>query len=112
MDTTVESPPRGGLYALAILLSVLNFGGLIMALAEGEAGHAAAHVAIGVGLLLWGRRFRGRPGRAQRARLEGLEDEVDELRRELSDAQDRLDFTERMLTRQRADQPAPARTPR
>jgi len=42
--------------------------------------------------------LRQRPGGSERqAQLEVLEAEVNDLRRELSEAQKRLDFTERML---------------
>lgn len=36
-------------------------------------------------------------------RLEAMEDEIGSLRRELSEAQERIDFTERLLTQKRAD---------
>ena len=37
------------------------------------------------------------------ARLDALENEVGALRQELSETHERLDFTERLLTQQRAD---------
>jgi hypothetical protein len=36
-------------------------------------------------------------------RLEAMEDEIGMLRRELSEAQERIDFTERLLTQKRSD---------
>lgn len=36
-------------------------------------------------------------------RLEAMEDEIGSLRRELSEAQERIDFTERLLTQKRTD---------
>jgi len=42
---------------------------------------------------------RNRPGaRDEEARLQALEEEVAALRHELTEAQERLDFTERMMT--------------
>lgn len=94
---------RSRLRALAIVLSVLNFGGLLIALANAEPAHAGAHMAVGAGLLLWLRRIREQPVPVDRqTQIEGLEDEVDQLRRELTEAQERLDFTERMLARRPA----------
>lgn len=36
-------------------------------------------------------------------RLEAMEDEIGTLRRELSEAQERIDFTERLLTQKRTE---------
>lgn len=43
----------------------------------------------------------------QSARLAALEDDVGHLRQELSEAQERIDFTERLLARQRTDRLEP-----
>jgi septal ring factor EnvC (AmiA/AmiB activator) len=43
----------------------------------------------------------------QSARIAALEDDVGQLRRELSEAQERIDFTERMLTQQRSERLEP-----
>lgn len=89
---------------IAVVFSVLNLAGLIMAVGAGEAMHAGAHLAVGAGLWAW-IRYLGASARNGDAldeagdsdRIEGLESEVDQLRRELTEAQERLDFTERML---------------
>lgn len=94
---------------IAILLSVLNLGGLVMALGAGEPGHAVGHVMLGVGLAFWVRRLGENDGERttsfgrsdRQAQIEGLESDVDQLRRELAEAQERLDFTERMLAKRR-----------
>lgn len=93
---------------IAIVLSVINAGGLIAALGAGEPLHAFAHMAAGAGLLMWlrhistqiragGDEYEQVADAADRERIAGLENEVDQLRRELAEAQERMDFTERML---------------
>lgn len=94
---------------IAIIVSLLNVGGLVMALGAGEPAHAAGHVLVGVALVAWFRRMGERAredttesiGGDRQAQIEGLEFEVDQLRRELTEAQERLDFTERMMAKRR-----------
>lgn len=97
-------------YPIAIVLSVLNVGG---AAAAGDPWfHAGAHAALALGFGMWAQRLRQRRdkgedqtslGAIEGDRIEALEDELTRLRKELSEAQERLDFTERMLA-QRPDQ--------
>lgn len=64
----------------------------------------------GAGLAAWIRRL-GESAREsagdsigaseQQAQLEGLESDIDQLRRELTETQERLDFAERMLAQKR-----------
>ncbi len=91
---------------IAILLSVGNIAGVVQALGAGEPAHAMAHVVLGVVLAFWVRRLNERAreargdriaGSDQQAQIEGLESDLDQLRRELTETQERLDFTERML---------------
>jgi HAMP domain-containing protein len=106
---------------LAITLSILNFGAFIVALRDGEATHALGHVAAGIALFAWSRSLRRQHRESSAAdrldasdrdaQIEGLESDVEQLRRELSEAQERLDFTERMLA-QRRDPHAAAPLPR
>jgi anti-sigma-K factor RskA len=81
-----------------------------------EPWHAGAHAALAVAFAIWAQRLRQRPGRSElTARLEALEAdvnrldaldaEVGRLRQELSEAQERLDFAERLL----AQRPDPRR---
>lgn len=73
----------------------------------GEPWHAMAHGALAVGFGLWAQRLKQRrdAGEGQQAieapeaaeRMELLEGELSRMRQELSEAQERLDFTERML---------------
>jgi hypothetical protein len=95
---------------IAIVLSLFNLGGLVLALGAGEPGHAMGHVILGVGLAVWARRLGASArdsigdsigGSERHAQLEGLENEVDQLRRELTETQERLDFAERMLAQRR-----------
>ena len=102
-------------YPVAILFGVLNLIGMGYALGSGEPTHAAAHVGLMLGSWAWARRLRERREESQEEtrveagegseRLEDLEAEMDSLRRQLSETQERLDFTERML----AQRPEPRR---
>jgi hypothetical protein len=95
---------------IAVVLSVLNVLGAAFAAGQAEPWHATIHVALALGFGFWARRLRRDPGgsevqdrlealEAEVSRLEALEVDVSRLRRELSEAQERLDFTERMLAR-------------
>ncbi len=69
---------------------------------------AAAAVAVA---FIW-RRWRDRPVEMLEARNAELHDELEVLRRELADAHERLDFTERLLTeRGRAPGDSPPASP-
>lgn len=74
--------------------------------------HATVHAVLALGFGLWAQRLRRdqvaatrlEPGEdiaALQAGLEALELEVGKLRQELSDAQERLDFAERVLAQGR-----------
>ncbi len=91
----VAVSPDGVVYAALIGTSSLARGDVAaMTFASTATAHAALALAFGLGA----RRLRQRPGGSERqAQLEVLEAEVNDLRRELSEAQERLDFTERML---------------
>ncbi len=101
-------------YPISVVLSVLNLAGVVVYAAEPR--HAAAHAALAVAFGIWAQRLRQRPGGSElEARLEALEGdvsrldaldaEVSRLRHELSEAQERLDFAERLL----AQRPDPRR---
>ena len=88
---------------VAITLSAINVAalGFHTALEQGE--FAGIHAILAGGFALWaGRLGRRRPaaiaaGAGSEARLEELEAELMDQRRELADAQERLDFAERLL---------------
>ena len=85
-------------HPITVVLSVVNLVAIGFAAASAEPWHATAHAALALAFGLGARRLRQRPGGSERqAQLEVLEAEVNDLRRELSEAQERLDFTERML---------------
>ena len=81
-------------YPIAVVLAALNLIGAGFAAGSAEPMHAAAHVALAVAFGLWARRLRDGPGSNA---LEALEFEVSNLRRELGETQERLDFAERLL---------------
>jgi hypothetical protein len=90
---------------IAIVLSAVNLVAVGFAAAGAEGWHAGGHAALAVGFALWAQRLRQRGVQTGaetegelHAGLEALEIEVGELRRDLTEAQERLDFTERMLT--------------
>lgn len=91
-------------YPIAALLSMINVAAVWFAAQPAEPWHATIHAALGVAFGLWAQRLRqrldgGETGRSGElaAHLEPLELEVGQLRQELAEAQERLDFTERML---------------
>jgi hypothetical protein len=94
-------------FPIAALLALGNLVALGFAAGQGEPRHATLHAALALAFGYWARRLQEGPdGGDRQARLEGaeayealeaLEAEVTKLRMELGDAQERLDFTERML---------------
>ncbi len=101
-------------YPIAIVLSVLNVVAVGFAAGEAEPLHAATHAALALAFGLWAQALRRRApasesqprldgldvGEFQR-RLEELEAEMSNLRQELTEAQERLDFAERVLAKGR-----------
>jgi uncharacterized protein HemX len=105
-------------YPIAIFLSGLNL--IAVPVYSGDAMHALAHGMAAVAFGLWAQRLRQRRDHAleqqaiegqDASRMELLEDELTRLRHELTEAQERLDFTERMLA-QRAQQDSARGEPR
>ena len=93
-------------YPAAIVLSVLNVAGFGQAVGVGEPMHAAVHVGLAAAFGIWALRLRQGPRRsgaenALQADFESLAEEVGSLRQELSETQERLDFTERLLAQER-----------
>jgi hypothetical protein len=89
-------------HPIALALSALNLVGVGFAAGATEPWHAGIHAVLGLAFWSWAQRLRqpmavsGDP-----ERLETLELEVGQIRRELVEAQERLDFTERMLAQGR-----------
>jgi hypothetical protein len=93
---------------IAIVLSAINLVAVGFAAGTAEPWHAAGHAALGLVFGLWAQRMRLAPraieGGDSHERLEALEGDVSDMRRELNEAQERLDFTERVLA-QRPESP-------
>lgn len=93
-------------YPIAGILSAINLVAVGFAAQSGEGWHAGIHAALAVAFGLWAQRLRqrvsvgalvsGDTGELQ-ARVEAVELEQTRMRQELSEAQERLDFAERML---------------
>jgi hypothetical protein len=89
-------------FPIALGLSALNLVAVGLAMKPLEPMHATIHAALAVAFGLWAQRLRqGPPRRELPPPLAALEAEVDKLRQELSETQERLDFTERMLAQSR-----------
>jgi hypothetical protein len=88
---------------LAIVLSAVNLVAVGFAASTAEPWHAGVHAGLGLAFGLWAQRLRQqRPGRYDREdRLDLIEGEVTSLRQELTEAQERLDFAERLLAQGR-----------
>jgi hypothetical protein len=83
---------------IATVLSALNLVGVGFAAGEAEPWHAGIHAALAVAFGLWAQRLqRPSPENELQGGLEALELDMGNVRRELSEIQERLDFTERML---------------
>jgi hypothetical protein len=100
--------------AIALALSALNVGGLGYAVGVAEPWHAGLHAALALGFGFAAARMRRR-GAAADAETDAanaiasgeramepaaLDGEMEEMRRELYEVQERLDFAERMLSRE------------
>lgn len=89
---------------IAIVLSAINLAGAGFAVASGQALHATIHTLLALAFGLWAQRMgqgSGSRGNEFQADLEALEVEVAKLRQELSETQERMDFTERLLAQRR-----------
>jgi hypothetical protein len=87
---------------IAVVLSIVNLAAAWFAAGQAEPWHATTHGALAVAFGLWAQHLRQGPGgRELEARLSALDAEVSNLRRELSETQERLDFAERILAQVR-----------
>lgn len=85
-------------HPIAVVLTVLNVIAVWFAARPGEPWHAAIHAGLAVAFGVWAQRLRQSPrGGELHAGLEAVEFEMSQLRQELGEAQERLDFAERML---------------
>ena len=88
-------------YPISIVLSGLNLVGVGFAAGESQPWHAGVHAALALAFGLWAQRMRQAPAGSEFPvpveAFEALEAEVSRLRDDLSEAQERLDFTERLV---------------
>lgn len=93
-------------HPIAIVLSGVNLVAGGVAAGAAEPMHAAVHGVVALASGLWAWRLRRAPeGGERQARLEELEAEMTQLGRELTEAQERLDFAERMLAQRTESRP-------
>ena len=88
-------------FPASIALSVVNLAAVAQAAYTAEPWHATTHAALALAFGLWARHLRQPPRPVELpARFETLELEMQNLRQELGEVQERLDFTERMLAQE------------
>ena len=89
---------------IAIGLSAVNLVAVGFAANGAEGWHAGIHAALALALGLWAQRM-GMPKDSsipidEQSRFEALEEDVRVIRAELTEAQERIDFTERVLAQE------------
>ena len=90
---------------IAIGLSAVNLVAVGFAANGAEGWHAGIHAALALALGLWAQRM-GTPKDStsisidDQSRFEALEEDVSAIRAELTEAQERIDFTERVLAKE------------
>jgi predicted outer membrane protein len=85
---------------IAVVLSAINLVAVGFAAGESQPWHAGVHAALALAFGLWAQRLQRGPAAGSeqlQAGLESLEAEVGRLGQDMSELQERLDFTERML---------------
>src|SRR5690606_8209351 len=82
---------------IALGLAALNVVATGFAADAAEPVHAALHAGLALLFGYWAAHLKHGAGHRRQDGLEALGGEVDDLRRELGEAQERLDFAERML---------------
>ena len=91
-------------FPIAVLLSLGDLGAVWPAAAAGEALHATTHALLAVAFGVWALRLRlGTGARGLEEELDQMELENNALRLELAEAQERVDFAERVLKQGEAE---------
>jgi hypothetical protein len=89
---------------VAMVLSAVNLVAVGLAAATAEPWHAAGHAGLALGFGLWAERRRQSrrlgDGAEVLEALDAIETDVSKLREDLTETQERLDFTERLLARE------------
>jgi TolA-binding protein len=93
-------------YPVAIVLTLVNVGGIFFAAGETEPFHAAVHGALALAFGLWAQRLRERRREVvedpdSQLLIDDMRQEIEDLRGGMVELQERLDFTERMLSQAR-----------
>jgi hypothetical protein len=89
---------------IAVVLGAVNVAAVGVAAGASEPVHASIHAVLAVAFGLWAQRLgqgqsQGRGGSEVQTRVEEIEAELSDMRRELSETQERLDFAERVLAK-------------
>ncbi len=88
-------------FPISIALSGLNLVGVGFAAGQAQAWHAGVHAGLALAFGLWAQRIRQPPRGGEfpvpLEAFDALETEVSRLREDLTEMQERLDFTERMV---------------
>ncbi|MFL5496470.1 MAG: hypothetical protein ACJ8DC_18945 [Gemmatimonadales bacterium] len=104
--------------AVLVVLSAGNLVSVWFAAQPGEPWHATIHAGLALGFGLWAQaRIRleearldtGAIGKGSDGEIAALRDEAGDVRRELSELQERLDFAERLLSQAREGDRPPGR---
>ena len=92
---------RAVLLAITIAWTLVNVGGLGIAVAEGELDHSLVHAVLALGFGAWAWYLRRKKPQAVAAAPDvlALQDEIDTLQRQLQEKQEGLDFAEQLLAR-------------
>jgi hypothetical protein len=93
-------------FPIAFVLSAINLVAVGFAAGESEPWHAGTHAALALAFGLWAQRLRQAPRGSELQALpevfetlDAFEAEMNKMRQELSEIQERLDFTERVLAK-------------
>lgn len=103
-------------YPIAAIGCFVNVVGVAFAVLPGEPWHATLHAALAVASGVWAQHLRARRQagvlhRGDESEIAAIWDEVGDLRRELSELQERMDFAERLLSQAREMERLPDRKP-
>ena len=102
---------------IAWVLSLINIGGVWLAARDGQPGHVTVHALLAILFALGAQRLRARQRPELKSRVvdptehgQTAEDvqaclgEIDQLKRRMSELEERVDFAERVLAKQREAQ--------
>ena len=95
-------------FPIAVILAIVNVVASGFAAAEAEPVHAATHAGLAVAFAVWAQYLRRRTGGGESQTqvdvldaVDRLDAEVNRLRLEVSEMQERMDFAERLLAQGR-----------